>query len=565
MKVLWPLQLFRILTVLFSSLLLTPILEALAQPLICSGKYVYGFDGIQCSDSLRYALYAASAVGALLIMSFSSLMSLMYYQPSPKSRVGKASGHVDFIYGWARLVMVLVTVLVGDNTASSVIITVITLILAVLQLFSQSYYDPLLNKIRFAMFFSAFAVCAVSIGGAAADVRSKDAAGTIPYVIAKLAIGFLAIPAGYYLNGMYMKYCSDAIFSKLQDELNYRKNDRLGNAKIRKSQLELIYQNVNEVVLTQAKDHEVTVYPSSSWAEVVIRFIRDSYLNDKAVTLATDMFDVAFEQFPKSAHLHLMYLEYSREFLPQVSIYKNKHIQFLNRRCTLSLAQKFHLYQYQQTEKSSGSKKGGVGGSDDELNFVSMVEYQSLENNVRKSHVGALQEIREFWQGIRNQKSKEELSVHLQRISAYVNITKDLYAVLLKRFPNSSQVMNLYARFTAVVLSDRDYAKELSDAAKDNEYLQNKVHGGEGDDKSEKSMNSIEQKSIGSSTASDRSKLALLLKKKRETMEERLDTPIRGFQRNENTFTLCFLLLLGASASLSYVQIFNTNDGELSN
>ena len=121
--------------------------------------------------------------------------------------------------------------------------------------------------------------------------------------------------------------------------------------------------------------------------------------------------------------------------------------------------------------------------------------------------------------------------------------------------------MNLYARFTAVVLSDRDYAKELSEAAKDNEYIQNKVNGGEGDDKSEKSVNSIEQKSVGSSQASDRSKLALMLRKKREIMEERLDTPIRGFVRNANTFTLVFVLLMAASASLSYTQIYTTNDG----
>ncbi len=124
--------------------------------------------------------------------------------------------------------------------------------------------------------------------------------------------------------------------------------------------------------------------------------------------------------------------------------------------------------------------------------------------------------------------------------------------------------MNLYARFTAVVLSDRDYAKELNETAKDNEYLQKKANAGEGDDKSEKSVNSYDQKSVGSSANSDKSKLALMLKKKREMMEERLDSPIRGFVRNANIFTTFFFLLMAASATLSYTQIYITNEGSSS-
>jgi hypothetical protein len=123
----------------------------------------------------------------------------------------------------------------------------------------------------------------------------------------------------------------------------------------------------------------------------------------------------------------------------------------------------------------------------------------------------------------------------------------------------------LFARFQAVVLSDRDYAKELSDAAKDQEALDHKLDGG-GDDKSEEENEKqmkLENRSIGSSTGSDRSRAALMLKKKREIMEERLDSPIRGFLRNVNLFTLVFVLLMAASASLSYTQIYMTNDGKL--
>lgn len=63
----------------------------------------------------------------------------------------------------------------------------------------------------------------------------------------------------------------------------------------------------------------------------------------------------------------------------------------------MSINQKFQLYQVQQTDKQNSKKKGLTGEDEDEMNFISMVEYQSLENGVRKYHVLALQELKEFW------------------------------------------------------------------------------------------------------------------------------------------------------------------------
>ena len=127
---------------------------------------------------------------------------------------------------------------------------------------------------------------------------------------------------------------------------------------------------------------------------------------------------------------------------------------------------------------------------------------------------------------------------------------------MLERFPNSSNVLRLYSRFTAVILADRDYAKELSESAKDNEVVNKK------DPSKAAEIEGVENRSVASSSnASDnKNKEALLLKKKREMMEERLDAPIKGFLRNANLFTLFFILLMAASASLSYTQIFKTND-----
>ena len=63
----------------------------------------------------------------------------------------------------------------------------------------------------------------------------------------------------------------------------------------------------------------------------------------------------------------------------------------------MTLNQRFQLYQFQQTDKRSTKKNADGQQEEEEMNYISMVEYQSLENGVRKNHVQLLQELREFW------------------------------------------------------------------------------------------------------------------------------------------------------------------------
>ncbi len=75
------------------------------------------------------------------------------------------------------------------------------------------------------------------------------------------------------------------------------------------------------------------------------------------------------------------------------------------------------------------------GQEEDEMNYISMVEFQSLESRVRKYHFIALQELRDFWQSVRNSKTKEELMLYMDRISASIQQTNSLYTTLMSMFP----------------------------------------------------------------------------------------------------------------------------------
>jgi hypothetical protein len=88
LKASWPLLILRILCILTATVLFTPILEALAQPLTCTDGYITGFkDSVKCGDGIAYALYAASIIGALFYLSYGSIMAWMFFEPSVRLKL----------------------------------------------------------------------------------------------------------------------------------------------------------------------------------------------------------------------------------------------------------------------------------------------------------------------------------------------------------------------------------------------------------------------------------------------------------------------------------------------
>ena len=330
LKQIWTLQLLRILTILMSTVLFLPVIEALAQPLTCTLGNVTGFS-VRCDDNVRIALYVASAIGAAFIIPYGSLMSLLYFEPSPKSVVGKATGRIDLMYVWVRVILVIINNLTSTQV-SSIVGFVLIGALALAFLFQQPFYNDFINRARFSLFFSAWVVTICSIAGSFSDLQT-DFMNTFSYSIATLIIGFASIPIGFLINIHFVRHMNKKTYAKLQQELNQMNGLKQGDVKVRKSQLELIYSNVDEVVNTEAMERKVKIFFNVFWSEISARFVRRAYLSEKAVTLTLQLFEMAFEQFPKSAHLHLMYLEYIKEFLPQVQDHKVRHIQFLHRRC----------------------------------------------------------------------------------------------------------------------------------------------------------------------------------------------------------------------------------------
>jgi hypothetical protein len=303
LKATWPLMFLRLLTLFAATFQFTPIMLAFAQPLICDPNgEVHGFAGVLCNSSARIGLLAASGVAAVLLTVYALVMSRLYFQPSPNSKTGKTTGRVEALYVLIKVTLILINIYT-DVKASSIITCILVGLLTLYMLFTQPFYETVFNRVRFGMFFSSWIVSICSIGGAFADLRTGSTSALIPYTAVTIAVGLAAIPAGIYLCRMFTRSTVNSIYERLQAELQHQKEEKLGDVRIHKSQLDLIYSNMTEVINVKAKTHEVTVFPDSMWAEFAARFVRESYLDDKAVTLALQIFEVAFEQFPKSAYV----------------------------------------------------------------------------------------------------------------------------------------------------------------------------------------------------------------------------------------------------------------------
>jgi hypothetical protein len=187
--------------------------------------------------------------------------------------------------------------------ASTIAACVLLIGLSLFMLYKQPNFENIFNRIRFAQFFSATIVALCSVAATFANLKKLDSSSHLIYTAATLVFGFIALPGGYYLNIFFVQAMCKGTYKRLQAELAYQREARRNDVRVLKSQLEMIYSNMTDVLQVTAKEHEVLVFPNACWVEISARYIREAYLDDKAVTLTLELFEVAFEQFPKDSHV----------------------------------------------------------------------------------------------------------------------------------------------------------------------------------------------------------------------------------------------------------------------
>jgi hypothetical protein len=169
--------------------------------------------------------------------------------------------------------------------------------------------------------------------------------------------------------------------------------------------------------------------------------------------------------------------------------------------------------------------------------------------------------MREFWQGIRNKKPVAQIAYDLGKLSNLAIRTQDTYTTLLERFPNSKNMLNLQARYIAIVGSDRETAATFSEAAEINEENVEDDDVVPNDNNREVGKITVgpTAPSVGSSTTST-SKIAKLIKQRRDLLLERLNAPFRSIMKNSSVMLVVYLGLIVAASLMGYLVLKDVNN-----
>jgi hypothetical protein len=308
-----------------------PVIETLVHPLNCSEEdglmLVDGFGSVLCHSGTHNFVTFCSILGALFIIPYGLLMSLIYFEPSPKSKSGKSSGHFDFMYMLFRIGIIIVNTFLKIKT-SVVLNAILLFLLLVLFALNQPFYSHKMNNMRFALICSAWVVSLCSI--AKAFDFSLD---TTTYIISTLVIGFAIIPAGYFINDQLVKLISYSLYRALENE-RFLNKEKFVNLSFHMSRVQLGNIDPFQLINLTARDEQCSVFPLPGWVEICSRFIRQSYMNEKSNVFAMEIFDTGFRQFPKSSHVHIMYLEYIDAYFRGMTRYKVTILNNMQRKCS---------------------------------------------------------------------------------------------------------------------------------------------------------------------------------------------------------------------------------------
>lgn len=243
-------------------------------------------------------------------------MSLLYFDSSYASQVGKRHGRVEVFYSLIRVALV-VTERRANATTATIVNTILLSLLCAYAFREQPFFNHRLNDLRFGIYGGAFAL---SLSTLLYSVIDGD--NSVALIGAGLGVSLFGAIGSYFLNLKAVEFICDKIYSNLKQydlviarSLGEERPQADGLENVRKSYAELLYQNTGDIVKRRAVVAKIGVFPASHYPDIAARFIRKAYMDKDAVTLANRLLEIAVLQFPSSSSVHLQYLGYINCYL----------------------------------------------------------------------------------------------------------------------------------------------------------------------------------------------------------------------------------------------------------
>ncbi|KAJ3052800.1 hypothetical protein HK097_005637 [Rhizophlyctis rosea] len=474
-------------------------------------------------------------LGLLVVIPMGVLINFVFVIPKPESRnpLAKATGRFDLAYFIIRTILVFMGYY-ARASSQLVISLVALLIIIVLHLYYEPFFDSRVNNFRVAMFtipfFSSVVATACWFTGASLN---RDSPVPLALMILTIPTGFIS---GWYLaeitrrmrvrsiiNNITRKYelaskdledgkegvdkfktnvLTSAIMGMETDTRGGRKSIRRpsfvlqtiatgSTVKEAPGQMDTVaaMRQYNQEASRKAVQMP-TVFFHPGEADIAMRFLRNSEVTPVGIQILHGVFREAMDQFPKDAQLSLMYSFYlsawafdSRsavEYLAAAKSYKP------------AIDVRFRIFMEERDFEQGNRRNLGplnlvhmrltleVGQraqdfATSSLNVASYVEVQSMERQAIESHLESLSAMKAFWTYLAQEPvDPAALPTYLDMMHRTQDSAQKYYEKLVARYPRSKNTLRMYAKYLMVVANNNELGQELISRAADIEAQEEK-------------------------------------------------------------------------------------------
>ncbi|KAI8917505.1 hypothetical protein DFJ77DRAFT_308397 [Powellomyces hirtus] len=509
----WPLVLLRWLSVLLTTVLFEPLVSIFVMAINCShdeaGNFVVAaFPEVTCTGAHIPAIILG-CIGVLLIVPFGLLINYVFVECEPNSRDphAKAHGYMELLYMLLKIILVVLEQ-VSKSRDSKIALLIMLPILITSYARYQPYINQYMNSIRIGNLLSAFFWAIGSLVCQAYDPGNSP----VPLTILALCIP-LAHAIGKGLVLLSHNLIVGRVIGNLKRKMEYDGRDieggkgvdaLLGTLSRRRSSIiqSVVLDSTGDVtrsdyaaslaearhnlprrldalaavgrfkeVAANKKARPTPVFRCPEEVEISCRFLRDSVVDSAALEIMRALFNEGVEQYPKHAGLALSYAYHIATYDtdPSSATYYVEAAEANNP----PLDVRFRIFMEKREHEQATHAEDLARSS---FNVASYVEFQSLQNQAISSHLNSLMALKAFWQNLLSDQ------VNDNTIASYMSVmhtsqakASNFYKRLNARYPNSKQLIRLYAKYAFTVQNNQELGAQLLSQADDIEFREQRT------------------------------------------------------------------------------------------
>ncbi|KAI8816899.1 uncharacterized protein EV422DRAFT_265038 [Fimicolochytrium jonesii] len=479
-RVVWPLQILRIMTTLLATVLFIPLLEIFLHGLACmdtsNHTVLLVSSPSSCFTSKYLPEFILSIISLLYLSVQGVVISLIFFRIDPmgKDPHAKTTGRIDALYSCLRMLLsVCATIAADDPAAVLTAIIISSTIMLYLTCRYQPYFKGVINDARAGMCFGSL-ICGITSAIVHNHPEWTDSAAPFGFVCSLVLPG---IAIGFALSRKSRERTAARVYAQLKAAMKSEGPRGRDGTLSRKTNLKrkgsLLQTNTvvgsNDVDLESSqmepidnivKKHEpkaIKLFASSYDVELSLRFLQHN-ADTSAKKLATILLRRGAEQFPGSPNVHLMQAHYISYFElgPSSEIWD---CLVAAKAAKPHVDTRFCIFMEEMSLEQERRKEDLVASS---MGVARYAEVNALEEEAERYHVETLIAIKKLWQFLRNEKDKfaclPYLLEHMQekRLKALSR-----YENLVAKFPNSKKILQSYASFLLRATDDPEKCKKL--------------------------------------------------------------------------------------------------------